>query len=207
MSDDYTAPVLRTFEGQRPRLGRGVWVDPSAVVLGDVEIGADSSIWPQVTIRGDVQAIRIGARTSIQDGTVLHVTHDGPFSPGGLPLHIGDEVTVGHQAILHACRIGNRVLVGMGACIADGAIVEDEVIIGAGALVPPGKHLPSGQLYVGAPARPVRALTDREREFLTYSASQYVHLKDRHIAAWQAEGQIAGHPDPIRPPKPASSDQ
>lgn len=176
-------PNLRSFEGRTPQLGQGVWVDPSAVILGDVVIGDHSSIWPQVSIRGDVHRIRIGARTSIQDGVVLHVTHDGPYSPGGLPLLVGDEVTVGHQAILHACEIGSRVLVGMGACVADGARVEDDVIIGARALVPPGKHLVSGKLYVGSPARAVRSLTEEELEFLRYSAAQYVTLKDRHIAA------------------------
>lgn len=184
---DYTVSPVRSFEGHTPRLEPGVWIDPSAVVIGAVTIGADSSVWPQATIRGDVQQIHIGARTSIQDGAVLHVTHDGPFSPGGAALWIGDDVTVGHHATLHACTVGNRVLVGMGARILDGAVIEDDVMIAAGAIVSPGKRLHGGQLYVGAPARPVRALTERELEFLSYSAAQYVRLKDRHAAALRGE--------------------
>jgi carbonic anhydrase/acetyltransferase-like protein (isoleucine patch superfamily) len=163
-------------------LGERVFVDPSAVVLGDVEIGDDSSVWPLVVIRGDMHRIRIGRCSSIQDGSVLHITHAGPYNPDGFPLIIGDHVTVGHQAMLHGCTIGNRVLVGMGAMIMDGAVVEDEVIVGAGSLVPPGKTLKSGYLYVGRPAKPQRELTQREREFFTYTAENYSRLKDKHRA-------------------------
>ncbi|GAB3466985.1 gamma carbonic anhydrase family protein [Azotobacter salinestris] len=173
---------IRTFQGITPTLGERVFVDPTAVVLGDVAVGDDSSIWPQVAIRGDVHRIRIGARTSIQDCSVLHVTHAGPFNPDGYPLEIGDDVTVGHQVTLHGCRIGNRVLVGMGAIVLDGALVEDEVIIGAGSLVPPGKTLESGFLYVGSPVKQVRPLNDKERNFFRYSADNYVRLKDQHLA-------------------------
>jgi len=173
---------IRTFQGITPTLGERVFVDPSAVVLGDVQVGADSSIWPHAAIRGDVHRIRIGARTSIQDGSVLHVTHAGPFNPDGYPLEIGDDVTVGHQVTLHGCRIGNRVLVGMGAIVLDGAVVEDEVVIGAGSLVPPGKTLESGYLYVGSPVKQARPLSDKERGFFRYSADNYVRLKDQHLA-------------------------
>lgn len=173
---------IRTFQGITPKLGERAFVDSSAVVLGDVEIGDDSSVWPQVAIRGDVHRIRIGARTSIQDGSVLHVTHAGPFNPDGYPLEIGDDVTVGHKVTLHGCRIGNRVLVGMGAIVLDGAVVEDEVIIGAGSLVPPGKTLESGYLYVGSPVKQARPLSDKERGFFAYSAGNYVKLKDQHLA-------------------------
>jgi carbonic anhydrase/acetyltransferase-like protein (isoleucine patch superfamily) len=165
-----------------PKLGERVFVDPSAVVLGDVEIGDDSSVWPLVVIRGDMHHIRIGRCSSIQDGSVLHITHAGPYNPDGFPLIIGDHVTVGHQAMLHGCTIGNRVLVGMGAMIMDGAVVEDEVIVGAGSLVPPGKTLKSGYLYVGRPAKPQRELTEQEREFFTYTAVNYSRLKDKHRA-------------------------
>jgi carbonic anhydrase/acetyltransferase-like protein (isoleucine patch superfamily) len=165
-----------------PKLGERVFVDPSAVVLGDVEIGDDSSVWPLVVIRGDMHRIRIGRCSSIQDGSVLHITHAGPYNPDGFPLIIGDHVTVGHQAMLHGCTIGNRVLVGMGAMIMDGAVVEDEVIVGAGSLVPPGKTLKSGYLYVGRPAKPQRELTQQEREFFTYTAENYSRLKDKHRA-------------------------
>lgn len=173
---------IRPYQGMTPKLGERVFVDPSAVVLGDVEIGDDSSVWPLVVIRGDMHRIRIGRCSSIQDGSVLHITHAGPYNPDGFPLIIGDHVTIGHQAMLHGCTIGNRVLVGMGAMIMDGAVVEDEVIVGAGSLVPPGKTLKSGYLYVGRPAKPQRELTQQEREFFTYTAENYSRLKDKHRA-------------------------
>lgn len=173
---------VRRYQGITPKLGKRVFVDPSAVVLGDVDIGDDSSVWPLVVIRGDMHRIRIGRCSSIQDGSVLHITHAGPYNPDGFPLIIGDHVTVGHQAMLHGCTIGNRVLVGMGAMIMDGAVVEDEVIVGAGSLVPPGKTLKSGYLYVGRPAKPQRELTQQEREFFTYTAENYSRLKDKHRA-------------------------
>jgi carbonic anhydrase/acetyltransferase-like protein (isoleucine patch superfamily) len=178
---------VRPFRGHTPRLGRGVLVDPSSVVIGDVEIGDDSSVWPQVVIRGDMHHIRIGSRTSIQDGSVLHITHAGPFNEHGWPLHIGSEVTVGHSVTLHGCSIGNRVLVGMGATVMDGAVVEDEVVIGAHTLVPPGKRLARGYLYTGSPARQARPLTQGELDYFSYSAGNYVNLKDEHIAALEAE--------------------
>ncbi len=132
-------------------------------------------------IRGDIHRIRIGRRTSVQDGSVLHVTHDGPFNPGGYPLTIGDEVTIGHQVLLHGCTLGSRILVGMGAIVMDGAVVEDEVIIGAGSLVPPGKTLESGHLYVGRPAKPVRPLTEKEFGFFSYTAKRYVDLAAAYL--------------------------
>lgn len=175
---------LRSYEGIAPTLGARVYVDPQACVVGRVEIGDDSSVWPMAVIRGDVNWVRVGARTSVQDGSVLHVTHDGPYTqPGGLPLAIGDDVTIGHKATLHACTIGSRCLVGMGAIVLDGAVVEDEVMIGAGSLVPPRKRLPARTLWVGNPARQVRVLTDREVEALQYSARHYVTVKDRYLAA------------------------
>ncbi|MHB9796960.1 gamma carbonic anhydrase family protein [Pseudomonas sp. MT3] len=174
--------TIRSYQGKTPALGERVFVDASAVVIGDVEIGADSSIWPLVTIRGDMHRIRIGARTSVQDGSVLHITHAGPFNPDGFPLTIDDDVTIGHKVLLHGCTIGSRILVGMGSIVMDGAVIEDEVILGAGSLVPPGKVLESGYLYVGSPVKKGRPLTDKERAFFTYSAGNYVKLKDQHIA-------------------------
>ncbi|MCP8463350.1 gamma carbonic anhydrase family protein [Pseudomonas sp. ZM23] len=174
--------TIRTYQGKTPALGERVFVDASAVVIGDVEIGADSSVWPLVTIRGDMHRIRIGARTSVQDGSVLHITHAGPFNPDGFPLTIGDEVTIGHKVLLHGCTIGSRILVGMGSIVMDGAVIEDEVILGAGSLVPPGKVLESGFLYVGSPVKKARPLTDKERAFFGYTAGNYVKLKDQHIA-------------------------
>src|SRR5690606_32261559 len=173
---------IRPYQDKRPLLGERVYVDPSAVVIGDVELGADSSVWPLAVIRGDMHRIRIGARTSVQDGSVLHITHAGPFNPDGFALTVGDEVTVGHKVTLHGCTLGSRILVGMGAIIMDGAVVEDEVVIGAGTLVPPGKRLESGFLYVGSPARQARPLTEKERAFFSYSAQNYVKLKDQYLA-------------------------
>ena len=172
---------LRPFEGHTPQLGQGVFIDPSAVVIGDVRIGADSSVWPNTTVRGDMHRIRIGARTSIQDNSILHITHAGPYNPDGWPLEIGDDVTVAHSVTLHGCTIGNRVLIGMGCIVMDGAVIEDEVVLGANSLVPPGKRLESGKLYVGSPAKPVRNLTEKELEYFSYSANNYAKLKDRHI--------------------------
>lgn len=175
--------AIRTYNSSTPRLGERAFVDTSAVVIGDVEIGDDSSVWPLSVIRGDMHRIRIGARTSIQDGSVLHITHAGPFNPDGFPLIIGDEVTVGHKVTLHGCTLGSRILVGMGSIVMDGAVVQDEVIIGAGSLVPPGKVLESGFLYVGSPAKQARPLSDKERSFFAYTAGNYVKLKDQHLAA------------------------
>jgi carbonic anhydrase/acetyltransferase-like protein (isoleucine patch superfamily) len=152
-------------------------------VIGDVSIGDDSSIWPNTTVRGDMHRIRIGDRSSIQDNSVLHITHAGPYNPDGYPLTIGDEVTVAHSVTLHGCTIGNRVLIGMGTIVMDGAVVEDDVVVGANSLVPPGKRLASGWLYVGSPAKAVRELTEGEYSYFSYSAANYAKLKDRHIAA------------------------
>lgn len=173
--------AIRTYQQFTPQLGERVFVDASAVVLGDVEIGTDSSVWPLVVIRGDMHSIRIGERSSVQDGSVLHITHAGPFNPKGFPLNIGDEVTIGHNVTLHGCSLGNRILVGMGSIIMDGAVVQDEVVIGAGSLVPPGKVLESGYLYVGSPVKQARPLTDKERSYFSYSAANYVRLKDQHL--------------------------
>ncbi len=172
---------IRVFDGVRPTIGNGVFIDDTALVLGRVTIGDDSSVWPMVVARGDVHDIHIGARTNIQDATVLHVTSPNRQVPNGFPLVIGNEVTVGHRAILHACTIGNRCLIGMGAVVMDGAVVEDDVIVGAGALVPPSKVLESGHLYVGSPARKTRALTPEELRFLQVSAQHYVSLKNKHL--------------------------
>lgn len=174
--------TIRTYQSITPQLGERAFVDASAVVIGDVEIGEDSSVWPLTVIRGDMHRIRIGKRTSVQDGSVLHITHAGPFNPDGFPLIIGDEVTIGHKVMLHGCTLGSRILVGMGSTVMDGAVVEDEVIIGAGSLVPPGKVLESGYLYVGSPVKQARPLTDKERNFFSYTAGNYVKLKDQHLA-------------------------
>ena len=174
---------IRPYRNQLPRFGAQVYVDPAAVVIGDVELGDDTSLWPFTVARGDVNYIRIGARTNIQDGTVLHVTHDGPYSPGGFPLLIGADVTVGHGAILHACTIEDACLIGMHATVLDGVVVRKHAMIGAGAVVTPGKTVGEGELWVGNPARCVRKLTPSQIEQLYYSAQHYVRLKNEYLAA------------------------
>ena len=174
---------VRAFKGITPQLGAGVFVDESAVVIGDVVLGDDVSVWPCAVIRGDMHRIRIGSRTSVQDNAVLHITHASDFNTEGWPLIIGDDVTIGHGACLHGCTVGNRVLVGIGATVLDGAVVPDEVVIGAGTLVPPGKVLESGYLYIGSPCKKARPLKDSEKAFFSYSAKNYVSLKNEYLNA------------------------
>lgn len=174
---------IRSHEGITPTLGERVYVDPMAAVIGNVHLGDDCSVWPHTVIRGDMHRIRIGSRCSIQDGSVLHITHASSYEPDGFPLTLGDDVTVGHRVVLHGCTIGNRVLIGIGAIVMDGVVVEDEVVIAAGSLVPPGKKLTSGFLYVGSPVKQVRALTEKEKSFFTYSANNYSKLKEKYRSA------------------------
>ena len=176
-------PALRPFEGVYPRLGARVYVDPAACVIGRVTVGDDSSIWPFVAVRGDVEEITIGPRCNVQDGAVLHVTHDGPYTPGGRGLVLGEGVTVAHGAMLHACTVGDYCLVGIGAIVLDGAVLEPGCMVAAGALVPPGARLTSGMLWRGSPARAARELTADERDNLRYSAEHYVRVKDRHLGS------------------------
>ncbi|MFT5395293.1 MAG: carbonic anhydrase/acetyltransferase-like protein (isoleucine patch superfamily) [Gammaproteobacteria bacterium] len=171
--------AIRSYKDKTPDIHATAYVDETAVVIGDVSIGQDSSVWPMSVIRGDVNSITIGARTNIQDGSVLHESHTSEFSPG-YPLVIGDDVTVGHKALLHACTVGNMCLIGMSATVMDGAVLGDNVIIGAGSLVPPGKQLESGYLYVGSPVKKIRELNEKERAFLKYSAKHYSVLKDNY---------------------------
>ncbi len=173
---------VRSYNGHTPELGQRVWIDPSAVVIGQVHIAADSSVWPLASVRGDMTHIHIGERTTIQDGAILHSTHASSFNPGGFPLTIGDDVSVAHQAMLHGCTVGDRVLIGMQTIIMDGAKVGSDVIIGAGSLVPPGKVLESGYLYVGRPVQQKRPLNQKELDFFTYVAGNYVKVKDQYIA-------------------------
>ena len=171
---------IRNFEGHAPRIHASAFVDEQATVCGQVTIGADSSIWPMTVVRGDINSIVIGERTNIQDGSVLHVTHDSEYAPGGAPLVVGNDVTIGHRVVLHACTVEDLCLVGMGAVVLDGAIIRSGAMIAAGALVSPNKDLEGGYLYVGAPARRARELSEQEKRFLKYSAQHYARLKDRH---------------------------
>lgn len=173
--------TIRTFRGKQPQLGEAVFIDETAVVIGDVTLEDDVSVWPTTVIRGDVESVRIGAGTNVQDGSVLHVSHAGPYNPKGYPLIIGKGVTIGHRAVVHACRIGNYCLIGIGAIVMDGAVLADYVMLGAGALVPPGKKLEGGYLYVGTPAKSVRLLSEQEKAFLEYSYQHYIALKNEHI--------------------------
>lgn len=172
--------MIRTFESCRPEVADSAWVDATALVIGDVVLAEDVSVWPMTVVRGDVNHIRVGARTNIQDGSVVHVAHAGGMNPTGYPTLIGEDVTVGHKAIVHACTIEDACLIGMGATVMDGAVIGAESMLGAGALVPPGKQLAGGYLYMGSPAKAVRELTDEERDFLRYSARHYVEVKNRH---------------------------
>ena len=173
---------LRPYRDTLPTVGERVYVDPAATCIGDVALGDDVSLWPGTVVRGDVNFIRIGARTNVQDGTVVHVSHDGPHAKlGGFATVIGEDVTIGHKAIIHACRIEDAVLVGMGAILLDGVVVRKHAFIGAGALVTPGKEVGAGELWLGNPARKVRMLTDAETEALYYSAQHYVRLKNEYL--------------------------
>ncbi len=172
--------TIRPFRNHLPRIAEDVWIDPTAVVIGDVEIGSNASIWPHCAVRGDIHRIRIGARSNIQDGSVLHVTHASQYNPEGYPLIVGEEVTVGHRVVLHGCTIQDRCLIGMGAIVLDGAVVESKIVRGAGSLVPGGKVLEGGYLYVGSPVRRVRPLSEKELQYLEYSAANYVRLGQSH---------------------------
>jgi carbonic anhydrase/acetyltransferase-like protein (isoleucine patch superfamily) len=172
--------AVRPYRGQFPAVASSAYVDDAALVIGRVTIAEDSSIWPMTVARGDVNDIEIGRATNIQDGCVLHVSHDSEFEPGGHPLRIGDHVTVGHRAVLHACTVGDFCLVGIGSVVLDGAILQPRVLLGAGSVVTPGKVLEGGCLWLGSPARRVRPLREEELRFLEYSAVHYVQLKNEH---------------------------
>lgn len=168
------------FGDSEPSIAADVYVHSSAVIIGDVAIGELASIWCNAVLRGDVNAIRIGARSNVQDGSVLHVSHKTPADPDGAPLVIGAGVTIGHQVILHGCTIHDHCLIGMGSIVMDKAVIESHVLLGAGSLVPEGKRLEAGHLYLGRPAKMIRALNDEELAYFEYSASHYVELARRY---------------------------
>ena len=177
---------LRPYRDWRPVVGARAWIDPAATVIGRVTLGEDVSLWPGVVVRGDVNPISIGARTNVQDGAVLHVGSSRLAGGDGIPCILGEECSIGHAAVVHACTLGRRVLVGMGAILMDGAVVGDESIIGAGALVTAGTRVPPRTLWVGSPARERRALAPEEIAFLAESAAHYVALKDEYLTAGAA---------------------
>ncbi len=172
---------LRKYKGLVPKLADSAWVDESAVVIGQCELGEDVGIWPNATLRGDVNLIKIGDRSNIQDGAVVHTTHQSDMTKGSITT-VGKDVTVGHNAILHGCTLEDECLVGMGAVVLDHAVVEKHVLVGANSLVPPGKVLESGYLYVGNPVKKMRELTEEEKAFFKYSAQHYVGLKNDFMA-------------------------
>ncbi|MEW5942510.1 MAG: gamma carbonic anhydrase family protein [Pseudomonadota bacterium] len=165
------------YQGIYPRIDASAFLHPSAQVIGDVWIGENSSVWCGAAIRGDVNNIRIGDDTNIQDLSVLHVSHKTADNPAGAPLVIGSRVTVGHRVILHGCEIGDECLIGMGAIVMDGAVLEPHVLLGAGSLVPEGKRLQGGFLYLGSPVKQVRPLKPEEIAYFAYSAGHYVRLQ------------------------------
>ncbi len=172
---------VRKFGDKQPVIHNSAYIDAQACVIGEVEIGEDSSIWPMTVVRGDVNSIKIGNKTNIQDGSILHVTHKSEHDPKGGPLIIGNGVTIGHAAILHACQIDDYCLIGMGATIMDDCIIEHHSMIGAGSLLPPGKHVKSGELWLGNPAKKVRDLSDKQKQRLEYSANHYVKLMKLYV--------------------------
>lgn len=173
--------MIEAFNEQCPTLGERVFIHATGLVIGQVVLGNDSSVWPGAIIRGDVHRIHVGSRTNVQDQSILHVTHSSCYCPAGHDVRIGDDVTIGHRVTCHGCEIGDRVLLGMGSLVLDGAVIKSDVMLGAGSLVAPGKILNSGYLYLGTPAKPIRKLSESELEFLTYSAQHYVKLKDAYL--------------------------
>lgn len=173
--------AVRPYQNIRPTLGPKVYIDESAVVIGDVIIDEDASIWPMCSVRGDVNYIRIGARTNIQDGSIIHVTHPYEGVPEGRAVRVGDNVTIGHQCIIHGCTIESSCLIGMGSAILDGALLRRGVFLGAGSLVTEGKELEGGYLWLGRPAKKVRELTLEEKAWIEYSAKHYVQLKNDYL--------------------------
>ena len=172
---------IRSFRGQFPRIAEGVYIDGTALIIGAVIVGRDASLWPYAVARGDVNRITIGARTNVQDGAVLHVSHAGSFNAEGAGLTIGNDVTIGHRVVLHGCTVGDRCLIGMGAIVLDRAVLEPQVMVGAGALVAGGQRLESGYLYLGQPARRARRLSERELAYLDYAATHYVELAREYL--------------------------
>jgi carbonic anhydrase/acetyltransferase-like protein (isoleucine patch superfamily) len=166
--------LIRSFRGRKPQIAASAYVDPQAVVIGDVAIGADSSVWPCVVIRGDVNFIRIGSRTNIQDGSVLHVMRDTH------PLILGDAVTIGHGAVLHGCTIESRCLIGMGSIILNGARIGAGSIVAAGTLVPEGADVPPGSLFMGHPGKFRRSLTVDDQASIDAYAERYVEYKEAY---------------------------
>lgn len=171
---------VRAYMQQQPNIDASCYIDELSVIIGQVTLAENVSVWPFAVIRGDVNSIEIGANSNVQDHCMLHVSHKNDNKPNGSPMRIGEDVTVGHHVTLHGCQIGNRVLIGINTVVLDDVIIEDDVMIGAGSLVPPRKRLESGYLYVGSPVKRIRPLTAEEIAFLPYSARHYVKVAAQH---------------------------
>jgi carbonic anhydrase/acetyltransferase-like protein (isoleucine patch superfamily) len=167
--------LIKAHAGVLPQIASDAFIAETATVIGQVTIGAGSSIWYGCVLRGDSNVIRIGARTNIQDGTIIHVNHEREGAVGTRTT-IGDDITVGHMALLHACTLEDRCFIGMKACIMDGVVVESGGMVAAGALVTPGKRVKNGELWAGSPAKLMRSLTDKEMAYFAYSAAHYAEL-------------------------------
>ena len=172
---------LQSFAEHLPQLATGTYVHASATVIGDVHLGENVSVWPGAVIRGDINCIKIGAGSNIQDCAVLHVNHQSAYDPAGSPLMIGNNVTIGHSVILHGCTIESECLIGMGSIVMDKVVVQKNVLVAAGSLVPEGKVLESGFLYMGSPVKKIRALTVEEQAFFMVSAQNYIQLKNQYL--------------------------
>ncbi|MBO9581998.1 MAG: gamma carbonic anhydrase family protein [Sphingobium sp.] len=179
-----TGPLILPLGGKTPKIHDSAFIAPGAVIVGDVEIGPEASIWYNCVVRGDINAIRIGARTNVQDGSVIHVESD--YGDGGHPAIIGDDVLIGHMAIVHGCTLLDRAFVGMGAIVMDGCVIEGDAMLAAGAMLTPGKRLPSRQLWSGRPAKYMRDLTDAAIADMQRGVTGYVHERQDHAAALAA---------------------
>ena len=181
--------TLLSFEGKTPRIDPAAFVAPGACLIGDIEIGPEASVWYNCVLRGDMNRIRIGARSNVQDGSVIHV--DPPRIGGpdhGYPALIGEDVLIGHMAMVHGCTLHDRAFVGLGAIVMDGCEIESDAMLAAGAMLTQGKRIPAGQLWAGRPAKYVRDLSEQDREMMRLGVAHYVALARRHAAALGTEG-------------------
>jgi gamma-carbonic anhydrase len=180
-----TAGSVLPFKGIWPTIGANVFIAPNAFVVGQVTIGDDASLWFNVVVRGDDHWVRIGARTNVQDGTIIHVFKDAH------PTDIGSDVTIGHGAILHGCTIADRAMVGIGAIVLDGAVIESDAIVAAGAVVSPGKRVKAGEMWAGCPAKPMRAVRPEELAFMRINVPNYCELGADYLAMRRSLGAAA----------------
>ena len=172
---------IETFKGIKPKISKSAFVHESAVIIGDVSIGDNSSIWPNCVIRGDVQKVIIGDRTNVQDGSILHVTSDTKYCEGGIPLNIGNNVTIGHKVILHGCSIDSNTLIGMGSIILDNTIINEMAFIAAGAVVTPGTEVKKNELWAGNPAKFLRKTNENEKKLLINTPKVYGELRKEFL--------------------------